>query len=101
MNRRDPPPLALVVEVPLLFEAGAASGYDATIAIVADEQVREQRARERGHSAVAEREARQLSQEQKAQLANYVVVNDGEISDLEYKLAEVIDTVLSGGTLGG
>lgn len=101
MNRRDPPPLALVVEVPLLFEAGAQSAYDATIAVVADEQVREQRARERGHSAVAEREARQLSQEQKAQLANYVVVNDGEIADLEYKLAELIDTVLSGGTSGG
>jgi len=95
MSRRDPLPRALVVEVPLLFEAGGESGYDATIAVVADEQLREQRARQRGHVAVAEREARQLSQDEKAQRATYIVVNDGEIADLEYKLAEVIDTVLS------
>jgi dephospho-CoA kinase len=94
MSRADPAPRALVVEVPLLFESGGESGYDATIAVVADEQARERRARERGHSSVAEREARQLSQEEKAQRADYVVVNDGEIADLEYKLAGVIDTVL-------
>ena len=39
-SRRDPPPQALVVETPLLFEAGLEGNYDATIAIVADEAVR-------------------------------------------------------------
>jgi hypothetical protein len=36
MERR-PPPAALVVEVPLLFEAGLEAMYDATVAIVAPE----------------------------------------------------------------
>ena len=35
---------ALVVEVPLLFEAGQASAYDATIAVVADDALRAERA---------------------------------------------------------
>src|SRR6185503_19668947 len=36
-STREPRPRALVVEVPLLFEAGQASAYEATIAIVADD----------------------------------------------------------------
>ena len=39
-SAREPAPRALVVETPLLFEAGLESNYDATIAIVADEAVR-------------------------------------------------------------
>jgi dephospho-CoA kinase len=33
-----PPPRALVVETPLLFEAGLDRGYDATIAVIAEER---------------------------------------------------------------
>ena len=40
--------------------------YDATIAVVADEDVRRERAAARGHHAVDERSARQLPQEEKA-----------------------------------
>ena len=47
--------------------------YDATIAVVADEDVRAERAAARGHAAVDERAARQLSQEEKAARATYVV----------------------------
>ncbi len=43
-SARDPAPVALVVETPLLFEAGLEGNYDATIAIVADEAVRARRA---------------------------------------------------------
>ena len=35
---RTPPPPALVVETPLLFEAGLEGLYDATLAVVADEE---------------------------------------------------------------
>jgi dephospho-CoA kinase len=62
----DPPPRAAVVETPLLFEAGMEGAYDATIAVVADEEVRAQRAAARGHHGVDERAARQLSQDEKA-----------------------------------
>src|SRR5918997_4562166 len=53
--RADPPPRAAVVETPLLFEAGLDGLSHATIAIVADEEVRAGRAAARGHEAVDER----------------------------------------------
>ena len=40
-----------VVEVPLLFESGMENVFDRTIAVVADEAVRERRAAARGHAA--------------------------------------------------
>lgn len=87
---RQPPPPAAVVETPLLFEAGMESAYDATIAIVAPEELREERAGTRGHAAVAERTARQLSQEEKAARATYVVVNDGSVEQLDQRLSDVL-----------
>ena len=47
----DPPPRAAVVEVPLLFESGMEAAFDATIAVVADEDVRAERAGARGHAS--------------------------------------------------
>jgi dephospho-CoA kinase len=88
-----PPPRAAVVETPLLFEAGMDRIYDATIAIVADEEVRRERAAARGHAAVDERAARQLPQEEKAARATYVVVNSGTVRDLTLALARVLDNL--------
>jgi len=84
-------PRAAVVEVPLLFEAGLQDAYDATIAVVSDEQLRRERAAARGHAAVDERAARQLAQEEKAQRANFVVHNDGSVEDLQRELSAVLD----------
>jgi dephospho-CoA kinase len=85
-----PAPKAAVVETPLLFEAGMDGIYDATIAVVADESVRRQRAAARGHEAVDERAARQLTQDEKAQRATFVVRNDGSEADLERSLSHVL-----------
>ncbi len=49
-----------------------------------------QRARERGHQALAQREARQLSQEEKAARSTFVVVNDGGVEELEAKLSAIL-----------
>ena len=87
---RDPAPAAAVVETPLLFEAGMASIYDATVAVVADEDVRARRAAARGHVAIDERAARQLPQEEKARRATYTVTNSGTIEDLERELSGVL-----------
>lgn len=89
-SHADPPPRALVVEVPLLYEAGGDQSYDATIAVIADEQVRNARARARGHRAVAERDARQLSQQEKAARSTFVVVNDGSVEQLEERLSAIL-----------
>jgi dephospho-CoA kinase len=81
---------AAVVEVPLLFESGMESVFDKTIAVVTDEELRATRAGARGHELVAERTSRQLTQDEKAQRADYVVSNDGSLEDLEFKLSEVL-----------
>ena len=88
---REPPPRALVVETPLLFEAGLDGLYDATLVIVADEAVRAERAAARGHAAVDERTARQLPQEEKAARADHVVRNDRDLVALEQELAAVLE----------
>jgi dephospho-CoA kinase len=75
-----------VVEVPLLFETGMEPAFDATVAILAEDATRERRAGTRGTDALSEREARQLSQEEKAARATYVVWNDGSIEELEARL---------------
>jgi dephospho-CoA kinase len=92
---RDVPPVAAVVEVPLLFESGMEGGFDATIAVVANEELRAERAGARGHQALAERSARQLSQQEKAHRATYVVVNDGNVEQLQAKLSAVLEQLNS------
>jgi dephospho-CoA kinase len=85
------PPRAAVVEVPLLFESGMAAAFDATIAVVAEESVRRERAATRGHALEDERAARQLPQEDKARRATYLVRNDGSTAELERELSAVLD----------
>jgi dephospho-CoA kinase len=86
-----PAPKAAVVEVPMLFEAGMGELYDATIAVVADEKLRRERAAGRGHELQAQRTARQLSQEEKARRATFTVRNDGTVEELEKELSEVLE----------
>jgi dephospho-CoA kinase len=62
-----------------------------TVAVVAGGGVRDERARARGHHGVDERSARQLSQEEKAQRATYVVANSGSVEELELALADVLE----------
>ena len=89
---RDRPPAA-VVEVPLLFESGMESVFDATIAVVADEAVRARRAGQRGHEALDDRTSRQLTQEEKAQRASYVIRNDSDLAALEERLSSILSTL--------
>jgi dephospho-CoA kinase len=89
-SQREPAPQALVVEVPLLFESGMDAGFEATIAVVADEEVRRERAAARGHEYVDERTARQLTQDQKAERATFAVANSGTVEELESRLSEVL-----------
>jgi dephospho-CoA kinase len=86
-----------VVEVPLLFETGLESLFDATISIVADDATRAERAGERGTDALEGRAARQLSQAEKAARATYVVRNDGTLEELERALAGVADELAARG----
>ncbi|HEX5763553.1 MAG TPA: dephospho-CoA kinase [Solirubrobacterales bacterium] len=83
-----------VVEVPLLFESEMEKVFDTTVAIVTADELRRERAAARGHTLVAEREARQLSQREKAARAEHVVENDGSIEDLEDELSRLLDKLI-------
>jgi dephospho-CoA kinase len=89
-SAREPAPAALVIEVPLLFESGMDHGFDATIAVIADEETRRERAAARGHGSVDERTARQLTQDEKAARATHVVANSGSLEELEARLSDVL-----------
>ncbi len=86
---------AAVVEVPLLFEAGQEDSYDHTIAIVADEGIRAERAGGRGHEQLEGRASRQISQDEKAARADFAVRNDGTPEQLREQLAGVLAQVLA------
>ncbi len=93
VRARRPAPRAAVVEVPLLFEAGLEGIYGATIAVVAEEDIRRERAASRGHALEDARAARQLSQEEKARRATFTVHNDGSEQELAAQLSGVLDTL--------
>ena len=80
-----------VVEVPLLFEAGVDGVFDATVAVIAEEDLRAERAGARDHRALGGREARQLSQEEKAGRADHVIRNDGTLEELEQSIARLLE----------
>lgn len=88
----DLPPAA-VVEVPLLFEAGMEEGFDTTIAVIAEEALRAERAGSRGHASVDERSGRQLTQEEKSQRADFTVHNDGTIEEFTAELSDVLANI--------
>jgi dephospho-CoA kinase len=85
-----------VVEVPLLFETDLDDAFDATISIVADDHLRAERAGVRGTLDLESRSQRQLSQEEKAARATYVVANEGSVEDLEAALAELLAEIEEG-----
>jgi len=90
-----------VAEIPLLFEGEMYRAFDHTVAIVAREEVRQERARSRGHEGVDGREARQLSQAEKAGRADFVIENDGTPEELEAKLADLLASLESQLPTGG
>jgi len=59
--------------------------------VIASEDLRAARAGGRGHEALEERSARQLTQQEKAHRATYVVVNDGTVEELESKMSSLLE----------
>lgn len=93
VDRAEPAPRAAVVEVPLLFEAAMEGAFDHTVAVVADDEVRANRAAGRGHHAVGSRAGRQLSQTEKAERAEFVVRNDGTLAELRERMSRLLATI--------
>lgn len=86
----DPGVSVAVVEVPLLFEAAMEDAFDATVAVVAEDKLRDTRLRQRGQGGLAGREERQLDQAEKKRRADHVIRNDASLEELESEVRKLI-----------
>jgi dephospho-CoA kinase len=86
-----------VVEIPLLFETGRDEDFDYTVAVTVPEERRRGWSGERGvdDAALEAIESRQLTGEEKAGRADFIVQNDGDLDRLEQQ-AEVIERKILG-----
>jgi dephospho-CoA kinase len=97
-NDLDPATPMAVIEVPLLFETNMESAFDATVVVIANDDLRSERAGARGTSDLDARAGQQLSQREKADRATFVVDNEGSIDDLEGALSRVYAEIAGDGT---
>jgi dephospho-CoA kinase len=86
-----------VVEVPLLFEAAMEDAFDTTVAVIADDEIRDARLRERGQAGLEGREERQLDQSEKEHRADHVIRNDASLEELDGKVNDLIEKLRKGG----
>ncbi len=84
------PPALVVVEIPLLYEAGGEGRYDKVVALTASPAVREQR-----RGLFPEREARLIPDEEKLRRADYAYVNDGSLEQLDAFVDGVVKELTS------
>ena len=80
-------PLA-VIEVPLLYETGGETRFDAVVVITAPPEVRAGR-----RAGIADREARLVPDAEKVRRADFSFVNDGSLDRLEAFVAEVTEAL--------
>lgn len=83
-----------VLDVPLLFESQMEQYLDYTLAITAAEEFRVQRALARGTLSEAEIRKRmklQLTDENRAAQADFVISNNGTLEEFQSKLQEIYD----------
>lgn len=89
---------AVIVDAPLLFEAGLDAECDAVIFVDAPRATRLERVREhRGWTAdeLNRRESAQLPLQTKRAKADYTLVNDGPIPELQARVAGVLEGIIA------
>jgi dephospho-CoA kinase len=90
LRARDDPPALAVVEIPLLYETGGESRFDAVVVVTAPAAERERR-----RGPLADREARLLPDEEKLRRADFAFVNDGPLEALDVFVGEVVEALCS------
>jgi dephospho-CoA kinase len=86
----DPPALS-VTEVPLLYEVGGETRFDAVVAITAPQDVRAERA----SVPLAGRSDRLIPDEEKLRRADFAYVNDGTVEELDAFVQAVVARLTS------
>jgi dephospho-CoA kinase len=81
------PPALCVTEVPLLYEVGGESRFDAVVVVTAPEPLRARRAA----MPIEARSRRLIPDEEKVRRADFAYVNDGSLADLDAFVSGVVD----------
>jgi len=87
---------AVIVDAPLLFEAGVDSECDSVVFVQTPKRIRAQRVLEgRGwdESELDRREKAQLSLEHKRERADHIVTNGGSQDELPPQVARILDEI--------
>jgi dephospho-CoA kinase len=87
-----PPDAVVVNDVPLLVEAGLAAGYEIVIMVIADEETRVRRLVATRGMTEAEARSRiraQATDDQRREVADVVIENDGTVAELRDKVDAV------------
>jgi dephospho-CoA kinase len=85
---RPEPPAVCVIEIPLLYETGGESRFDAVVVVTAPPVLREARAR---RPDLALREQRLIPDDEKVRRADFVYVNDGTLDELDAFVVAVLE----------
>ncbi len=80
------PPAVCATEVPLLYEVGGETRFDAVVVVTAPADLR----RRRSSVALDERSERLLPDEEKIRRADFAYVNDGTLAELDAFVASVV-----------
>ncbi len=86
--------LAVFHDIPLLFESGLETGFDATVMVDAPVELRLERVRQRSHLSDEQflaRDAAQMSPQEKRARANCVLHNDRDLATLEARLDGILE----------
>ena len=97
LERSAGPQQIVVHDVPLLFEAGFYRACDANVVVFAERELRVARLIARSGLEAAEIERRmraQIDPDRARELADYTLLNDGTLEDLQLAAREVFDDLL-------
>lgn len=88
-------PVAVVI-IPLLYESGMDAGWDAIVCVRSSPVLQRQRLAARGHSEreIDQRLMAQWPVSEKAARADYVIDNDGSVTDLEERTVNVVNQIV-------
>lgn len=91
-ERQNPQYPLFVVEIPLLFEACFESGFDFTVAVVANEA----KCRERClyPEDYEQRTSKQMTPREKSERADFTIENNGSLDDLYRKVKELYEHLI-------
>lgn len=86
----------MIYEIPLLVETDAADRFDFIITVESDAKLRKERLRARGmfHSDIEKRMASQASEEQRREIADCVITNNGTEDELLRQVENVWESTI-------